>query len=1174
MKIVNVDFPEPLLNALRNGRLVVFAGAGVSMGPRAGLPSFRRLAEQVAEGTGQSIGNEEAEDRFLGRLKDRGTNVHQRAAQILQRNDPEPTALHRNLLRFYGQPEDLLVVTTNLDALFELAAVDEFESEPRLFHAPALPLASSFRGIVHLHGSVDEPEEMVLTHRDFGRAYLTEIDGWARRFVVHLFTNYTVLFVGYSHSDTIMTYLTPSLPPDDEPKRFALVGSQNDEGDHWYRMGIEPVAFHQANANDFSGLDAAVAGLANLIQRRVLDWQREIAAIASVQPPIDDESAGIIEHTLTIPELTRLFVEAAKSPEWVGWLDRRGHLNRVFAEGDLEERDEMLSYWLATQFTITHADELFSTIARHGGRLNVHLWNRLAWTLSENDEATLDATILSRWVHFLMSSVPPQIDDFTLLRLAETCANLREVQNLLQVYDAMTTSRYQIRPPSVWDASLNRHIRRQMFWERCLEPNLPHIAHSLLERTTMRLEERRSAMKAWGDGTETWDHDSHGRSAIEPHSQDGAPHHIDALINVARGCLDWLATNDPLAAGAWSDRFVGSDAPLLCRLSIHTISARTDLSSDEKIAWLLDRCDVNQAAVRHEIFRAFAAAYPNASVPARSALIQAVLEYRAQRNEWLDLDSETITAHYHHNWFHWLHEADPDCAIAKKALNDILARHPEFVPREHADFTLWSQEVSGKSPWTVEELLARPAVEWLPELLVFEPTGRERAGGVGRWEMLQTIGEAVRSDSAWGIDLADAMVNGNNWNNDLWPQILMAWTKAGFQADELPRLLRHLSTEALQTGYAGLIADALCHFVQHASNLVSAELLLEANSVATTLQPYAAMAAVPDSMASVGGVPDDMGWLYKAINHPTGKLAEYWVHSIALWRRQQTAPPETLGVEYRSALDAILGADGVISKLGRTVLAGRLHILLASDEAWTLDNLLPFFDIDNNDFQCAWDGFLTWGNLSPSTAERLRDSLIRAVQRIDLDFNHDMLMRFVEYYVAALGWLINDANDAWIIEFFLHATPEVKRLFAWEIGHRTRNLDEPSQQEWWNIWLKDYWSNRLQGVPSPLDAEEIAEMLQWVMHLTGVFPEAVELAVKMRPEPIGDTVTLHDIGESDLIDRYPNDLAKFLVHLGKYEAPPWLWLGTREVVDRLLAKGLPADIDQNLRELIVRRDLR
>ena len=41
MRIGGVDFPEPLLNALRDGRLVVFAGAGVSMGPPACLPGFR-----------------------------------------------------------------------------------------------------------------------------------------------------------------------------------------------------------------------------------------------------------------------------------------------------------------------------------------------------------------------------------------------------------------------------------------------------------------------------------------------------------------------------------------------------------------------------------------------------------------------------------------------------------------------------------------------------------------------------------------------------------------------------------------------------------------------------------------------------------------------------------------------------------------------------------------------------------------------------------------------------------------------------------------------------------------------------------------------------------------------------------------------------------------------------
>ena len=276
MKIKGVDFPEPLLNALRDGRLVVFAGAGVSMGPPAELPSFRKLAERVAEGTGESIAGSETDDQFLGRLKDREVQVHQRAAEILQPNNLEPNALHRNLLRLFKKTGPVRVVTTNFDCLFEQAAEagDLFQTQPKVFDAPALPPGSRFQGIVHLHGSVNEPEEIVLTHRDFGRAYLTEEDGWARRFLVSLFANHTVLFVGYSHSDTIMTYLTPSLPPDGKG-RFALVGSANGDRDHnhWCRMGIKPIVFPQENKHDFVGLDMSVKGLANFGRRGVLDWQ-------------------------------------------------------------------------------------------------------------------------------------------------------------------------------------------------------------------------------------------------------------------------------------------------------------------------------------------------------------------------------------------------------------------------------------------------------------------------------------------------------------------------------------------------------------------------------------------------------------------------------------------------------------------------------------------------------------------------------------------------------------------------------------------------------------------------------------------------------------------------------------------------------------------------------------
>lgn len=149
----------------------------------------------------------------------------------------------------------------------------------------------------------------------------------------------------------------------------------------------------------------------------------------------------------------------------------------------------------------------------------------------------------------------------------------------------------------------------------------------------------------------------------------------------------------------------------------------------------------------------------------------------------------------------------------------------------------------------------------------------------------------------------------------------------------------------------------------------------------------------------------------------------------------------------------------------------------------------------------------------------------------------------------------------------------MKNQFALEIGHQLRNLDEAGQQEWWNVWLKDYWRNRLQGVPDQLDDVEITQMLEWVIHLLGVFSEAVEVAIQMPTATLTRSYILHDLGENELIERYPDDLAKFLIHLGKQDTEPWFWLGTRQAVDRLLAKGLRDDLSQGLRELIVRYNL-
>ena len=687
MNINGVKFPNSLLNVLQEGRLVIFAGAGVSKGAPANLPDFPRLVCKIAEGTGQAIRESETEDRFLDRLKAAGINVNQLAAELLQKSGPEPTGLHRDLLRLSTKPENVRIVTTNFDLLFEQAAADLFGATPRVFLVPALPYGQRFQGIVHVHGSVSEPDEMVLTSQDVGRAYLTESDGWARRFLVDLFVSQTVLFVGYSHNDTIMTYLTPSLPRDGAGQRYALIGSQTDDSEHWRNLGIEPIIFPQADENDYGCLDQAASELANHIRRGILDWQQQITRIAGGPPPLEEESAGVIEHALTNPFYTRFFTKAAESPEWIAWLNNRNYLDALFSYGDLNQKEVMLSVWLR-RFAANEPGALFSVIERHGSRLNPHLWNMITWQMGQTAQPLPSPQILSRWVHFLMSAIPPDFNDALLEGLAENCATQGLLVNLLQTYDAITASRHQTNPSFTRNNSDPYYYQTLSLWEKWLKPNLPKIAEPLLERTVQRLEERHSLIRAW-EGENTLDSDTYSRSAIEPHEQDKYPEGIDALIDIARDCLEWLAVNQPEAVKVWSERYNRSPAPLLRRLAVHILPARTDLSSDEKLAWLLDRYNVNEFPAKHEIFRAVARVYPNASFEQRKNVIDSVLSYRWPNEN--NPDRDRLTALRNFNWFQWLIEAAPDCELSKTELDNIASKYPGFLPSDHPDFnSYWS----------------------------------------------------------------------------------------------------------------------------------------------------------------------------------------------------------------------------------------------------------------------------------------------------------------------------------------------------------------------------------------------------------------------------------------------------------------------------------------------------
>ena len=101
-------------------------------------------------------------------------------------------------------------------------------------------------------------------------------------------------------------------------------------------------------------------------------------------------------------------------------------------------------------------------------------------------------------------------------------------------------------------------------------------------------------------------------------------------------------------------------------------------------------------------------------------------------------------------------------------------------------------------------------------------------------------------------------------------------------------------------------------------------------------------------------------------------------------------------------------------------------------------------------------------------------------------------------------------------------------------------------------------------------------MLGWLPQLTGIFPEAVALAVRMRPVPLKHGYGLIDeFGKSDsLLGTHPRELAQLLIYLGRSDSPGYVWGDRgRQLIDRLLQSDLSNEMEQGLKELKVKKGL-
>jgi hypothetical protein len=588
-----LQIPEPLLIAQQEGRLVVFAGAGVSIGRPSNLPSFLELTELIARR--RLTPREKMNlDHFMGELKDAGMDVHADAARILRR-DSAPTQLHSDLARLFPTPESLRIVTTNFDPHFR-TVLRAWTSGIPIFTAPALPRGGNFSGLVELHGSaLGITTDMVLTDRDFGLAYMTE--GWARNFVEQMFRNYVVLFVGYSLTDPPMHYLARGLPTEKESRRFVIT---NQDPSRWKALGVGVISYRaKSGQRRHAPLNRGVASWVQITRGSYFGLEQRIIEILERPDPsaLSAADADLLVWSLGQDHTAIYFSRNARGIVWVEWLSNRGLLRPYFEPKTVFEhaRQRQIAIWLADRLIAGPKERAIGIVHAHGGRFSSELYRWLIFGMDKNGAPI-------EWTLLLVSQADAHDVEahFNLGMRASALAHA-DSPAFWPIWSELITPKVELNSnglESTRDAHAEVGLKGMagdiwITWREGLRPHLATMAKRLLSLLLEKWFQACDLARAL-DGEEALCRratDTRRRILAGPYDHQHREHRLDVLVDMLADLVGYLAQQASELSRDQITEWLNSSNSVVRRLGLHALSLSTGISAPEKADWVRQRVD-------------------------------------------------------------------------------------------------------------------------------------------------------------------------------------------------------------------------------------------------------------------------------------------------------------------------------------------------------------------------------------------------------------------------------------------------------------------------------------------------------------------------------------------------------------------------------------------------------
>ncbi|WP_336629789.1 MULTISPECIES: SIR2 family protein [unclassified Microbacterium] len=1079
----DVEIPQAVVDAHADGDLVFFVGAGASMGPPSSLPSFEGLAKAMAEKSGVRFSNKGGLDFFLGSLPE-GFDTRRHVRDEIRSGPPEFNPTHTAITQLAATSGKFRVVTTNFDLLLESAAAAAGVMPADVWHSPALPIGSDFAGLVYLHGSVRRPhDELIVTDRDFGRAYITE--AWATRFLLPMFDKRTVVFVGYSHEDTIMRYLALGLPSN--TRRYAFTNDATDP--KWEHLEITAIPYTLRGEHDHGNLEDALITWAQRARMGALEHDtrvREIVNGDSTTLPLPERDYLISQ--IETEEGARRFASSATEHRWLRWLEGTHIFKALFQGGPASPSSGVLARWYSTFVENPETSDLaLHTVRRLGRRFSDGLLFSIA--LATEALFRIDPERGSRWRVLLMTSIEGRTapgDPGSALRFGHGgMSNTRAVvRSVLRPYLVLERG---------WlpDSDSNRPPSADLGW-----PVEPRDLHKIVtEHATSAdsgdpstlsffeeaLHSAYDLVTAYNGATE---HASFrfSRSRIEDQPRQRI-HHIDSMIDGLRIVGELRLQDEP----DLPDRWWLFDRVLFRRLALHLIAEDTSRSADAKVAWVTNRESIFLGGVKHEVFRILANTVAETSAAQRAVLLEAV-----RRGPQFPADIEDLARHIAYSKFNvlvWITRAAPDWTEAAAELAAIRAEYPTFTEREEPDqdFTVSTGTWGGVLPMEPEDFVGIVTSDGADAALrsVLARDYSERNFNEPTWhDALDLFRRVACEDPASGLELLEALnALDDERHEQIRKSIVSGWAEAVIDEPTRLRVIEVLSEDALLVGSPRPVGQFL---LGHIRQIVDAGATASADSLRELAQGLLARNANDQN-----SFPSGYDGPILALNSWPGELTMYWLTEIDRRWRSDRDGWGGLNDHEAAALRTLLAlpnlAAGTIPAIAR-----ELFFLFAADEAFTTDSVIPLF-INSTAMVGAWKAYLYGPRINDRMLQNgMFAALLSMWDRLS-DLDDEALIR---QFLSLAASIAGDAG----ISAAEHRQLRLTSVTAQGGVHAPRFAEEVAQglasgvedgATAWVTWLRDHLEDRLNGVPRDPVPAELAAWADVVPLLGARIPEGI-----------------------------------------------------------------------------------